>query len=108
MNGTEGCEHLSMDRVNGESLTTHELGGTHEMNDQSALLAALQRDISDRLRPVCSGLSEASFQELVREIAMVKLKYGMDGELSPAVKRQLEELVSDSPSVNSDQTGQSN
>lgn len=77
------------------------------MKDQLTLLAALQRDISDRLRPVCSGLSEESFQELVREIAMVKLKYGIDGDLSPAVKRQVDEVVSEPPSEDSDQRGQS-
>jgi hypothetical protein len=78
------------------------------MKDQLALLAALQRDISDRLRPVCSGLSEASFQELVRDIAMVKLKYGMDGDLSASLKVQLGQLMSDSPEEDPDQRGQSN
>ena len=52
------------------------------MDDPSALLAALQRDISDRLRPICSGLSEQDFEQLVRDIALVKLKYGTEGELS--------------------------
>ena len=67
------------------------------MKDQLALLAALQRDISDRLRPVCSGLSEESFQELVRDIAMVKLKYGMDGDLSASLKVQLGQLMTEAP-----------
>ncbi|MEO8577814.1 MAG: hypothetical protein ABI556_13980 [Gemmatimonadales bacterium] len=78
------------------------------MNDQRALLAALQRDISDRLRPICSGLSEESFQELVREIAMVKLKYGMDGDLSASLRGVVGQLVSDSTDQDSDQRGQSN
>ena len=78
------------------------------MKDQLALLAALQRDISDRLRPVCSGLSEESFQELVRDIAMVKLKYGMDGDLSASLKVQLGQLMSESADEDADQRGQSN
>ena len=73
------------------------------MKDQLTLLVALQRDISDRLRPVCSGLSDGSFQELVREIAMVKLKYGMDGDLSAYLKVQLGQQVTypldDDPSI---------
>ena len=75
------------------------------MKDQLTLLVALQRDISDRLRPVCSGLSDGSFQELVREIAMVKLKYGMDGDQSASLKVQLCQPTTDSPD---DSTGDSN
>ena len=77
------------------------------MKDQMALLAALQRDISDRLRPVCAGLSEESFQELVRDIALVKLKYGMDGDLSASLKLQLGELMSESSEQDPDQGSQS-
>ena len=76
------------------------------MTDQLALLAALQRDISDRIRPICSGMSEESFQALVRDIALVKLKYGTEGELSPALRRQLDELVGET-SEDPHQKGQS-
>ena len=65
------------------------------MDDQSALLAALQRDISDRLKPVCSGLSEESFEQLVRDIALVKLKYGIEGELSASLRLQLNQLIAE-------------
>lgn len=61
------------------------------MDDKMALLAALQRDISDRLRPVCTGMSEEAFQQLVREIAAVKLKYGAEGELSASLRYQIDQ-----------------
>jgi hypothetical protein len=76
-----------------------------QMTNQSELLAALQRDISERLRPVCDGMSEASFQELVRDIALVKLKYGLDGDQSPSLKVALGQLTTNSPD---DGTGDSN
>ncbi|MDP9176572.1 MAG: hypothetical protein M3O61_02730 [Gemmatimonadota bacterium] len=38
-------------------------------------LERLERDIAARLRPVCGHLSPESFQELVRDIARVTLKY---------------------------------
>ena len=76
-----------------------------KMKSQVELLAALQRDISARLRPVCDGMSEESFQELVRDIAMVKLKYGMDGDQSASLKVQLCQPTTDSPD---DSTGDSN
>jgi hypothetical protein len=65
------------------------------MNDELALLAALQRDIAARLKPVCNGLSEASFDQLVRDIAAVKLKYGVESELSASLRLQLEQLVAE-------------
>ncbi len=62
---------------------------THEL----ALLAALQRDISERLRPVCTDMSEDTFQEIVREIVAVKMKYGAESELSASLRLELEHLV---------------
>ena len=41
------------------------------MKHELALLAALQRDISERLRPVCLDMSEETFQEIVRDIVAV-------------------------------------
>ena len=67
------------------------------MDDQSALLAALQRDISDRLRAVCSGLPDEDFEQLVRDIALVKLKYGIEGEASASLRLQLDQLLGESP-----------
>lgn len=72
------------------------------MDDQSALLAALQRDISDRLKPVCSGLSEESFDQLVRDIALVKLKYGIEGELSASLRLQLNQLIAETSEAGSE------
>ncbi len=38
-------------------------------------LERLERDIAVRLRPVCGHMSPESFQELVSDIARVKMKY---------------------------------
>lgn len=38
-------------------------------------LELLERDIAARLRPVCGHMSPESFQEIVRDIARVKMKY---------------------------------
>lgn len=62
------------------------------MNHELDLLAELQRDISERLRPVCLEMSEDTFQEIVREIVAVKLKYGVESELSSALQLELEHL----------------
>ena len=89
-NGTAACEHLCTSSVFpdvkffGESLLKNEL----------ALLAALQRDISERLRPVCSDMSDETFQEIVRDIVAVKLKYGVESELSAALQLELEQFSS--------------
>ena len=64
------------------------------MKNELALLAALQRDISERLRPVCSDMSEETFQEIVRDIVAVKLKYGVESELSAALQLELEQFSS--------------
>ena len=78
------------------------------MDDQSALLAALQRDISDRLGAVCSGLPEKDFEQLVRDIALVKLKYGIEGEASAPLRLQLDQLPGEPPEAQDqgDQGGQ--
>lgn len=67
------------------------------MKDRMALLAALQRDITDRLRPVCSGLSDENFDQLVRDIAAVKLKYGVESELSASLRLQLDQMIAELP-----------
>jgi len=53
------------------------------MADRKELLAALERDIAERLRPICREMPEQEFEQLVREIAEVKLKYAKESELSP-------------------------
>jgi len=56
------------------------------MTANQQMLADLQRDIANRLRPVCAGIPDESFEALVREIAAVKLKYGAESEASPSVR----------------------
>jgi hypothetical protein len=38
-------------------------------------LELLEREIAERLRPVCAHMSTESFKELVSDIARVKMKY---------------------------------
>lgn len=54
----------------------------NSMNEELALLAELQRDITARLRTVCGDMSEDDFEKLVREIAAVKIKYGYESDRS--------------------------
>lgn len=64
------------------------------MENPTDLLRALQRDIAERLRPVCLNLSEESFEQLVRDVAAVKLKYGLEmdsGSLSEELSLLLHE-----------------
>lgn len=63
------------------------------MNEEMALMAALQRDIADRLRPVCAMMSEESFEQLVREIAAVKLKYDGQTESSTSLRLELTSIL---------------
>ncbi len=72
------------------------------MEHERALLAALQRDISERLRPVCLDMPEETFQEIVRDIAAVKLKYGVESELSTSLRLELEQISSRPPDTSSD------
>lgn len=66
------------------------------MNDAKELLAALQRDISVRLRPVCVGLSDQSFEQLVREIAAFKLKYDAESGLTASLRLRPENTLTES------------
>lgn len=61
------------------------------------LLAVLQRDITARLRPVCGAMPETDFQHLVRDIAAVKLKYGVEAELSAAFRERLTSAIGERP-----------
>lgn len=53
------------------------------------LLAVLQCDISTRLRPVCGNMGDHEFDKLVCDIAAVKLKYGVEAELTAAFRQRL-------------------
>lgn len=57
------------------------------------LLASLQRDIATRLRPVCAHMSEQTFDELVRDIAAMKLKYGSDSDMSGSLRVELNSIL---------------
>lgn len=61
------------------------------MDKQMELLAALQRDIEERLKPVRGGMSDKAFDELVRDIAAVKLKYGIDAEQAAALLQRMKD-----------------
>ena len=57
------------------------------------LLAVLQHDIAERLRPVCGSMPQADFDKLVCDIAAVKLKYGVEAELSATFRERLTAAV---------------
>ncbi len=65
------------------------------MTNGQERLARLQQDIANRLRPVCQDVSEASFEELVREIAAVKLKYGEESEASESIRVRVQPPVTE-------------
>lgn len=65
------------------------------MTEELTLLAALQRDIEERLRPVCGGMTEDVFAELVRDIAAMKIKYGPENDLSGTLRTELDGSGSD-------------
>jgi len=65
------------------------------MTNGQERLARLQQDIANRLRPVCQDISEASFEELVREIAAVKLKYGEESEASESIRVRVQPRVAE-------------
>lgn len=64
-----------------------------EMSEELALLAALQRDIAERLKPVCNQMDEETFGELVRDIAAMKIKYGADSDLSGSLRTELHAVL---------------
>lgn len=57
------------------------------------LLAVLQQDIAARLRLVCGNMPAHEFDRLVCDIAAVKLKYGVEAELSAAFRERLTAAV---------------
>jgi hypothetical protein len=68
-----------------------------EMSEELQLLAALQRDIASRLRPICNQMEEAMFNELVRDIAAMKIKYGPDADVSGSLRVELQTLLDCDP-----------
>jgi hypothetical protein len=47
------------------------------MDNSNPALELLERDIAERLKSVCAHMSAGDFDELVHDIARVKLKYGL-------------------------------
>jgi hypothetical protein len=48
------------------------------MDDSTNALELLEQDIAERLASVCADMPREDFRELVREIALVKIKYGVE------------------------------
>lgn len=71
------------------------------MTDETERLAVLQADIAARLRGVCSHLSEESFQELVRDVAVVRLKYDRETEAAALPLRRPAIEAPDDPGAQS-------
>jgi hypothetical protein len=47
------------------------------MDNVNQPLDALEQTIAERLGPVCAHMPPESFRELVHEIALMKIKYGV-------------------------------
>ena len=47
------------------------------MGSSNEPLDLLEQDIAERLAPVCGHMSPESFRALVHDIALVKIKYGV-------------------------------
>ncbi|MEO5904104.1 MAG: hypothetical protein ABIQ55_08845 [Gemmatimonadaceae bacterium] len=74
------------------------------MTDEIELLAVLQHDVAARLRPVCGAMSQAEFDKLVCDIAVVNLKYGVEAELSAAFRERLTAAVNERQTSGSQQS----
>jgi hypothetical protein len=100
-NGTGACEHLKSAGVNsplnGSLSRSLLLFGATNLSQEMDLLAVLQHDIAVRLRAVCGNLPQQEFDKLVCDIAAVKLKYGVEAELSAAFRERLTAAVEEQP-----------
>lgn len=63
------------------------------MDNLDQALEPLERDIAERLAPVCGNLSPESFRDLVHEIAMVKIKYGVQSLASEELHGHIVDAV---------------
>jgi hypothetical protein len=48
------------------------------MGTSENALDLLEQDIAERLAPVCGNMTREAFRDLVHDIAMVKIKYGVE------------------------------
>ena len=63
------------------------------MENSESALELLEQDIAARLAAVCSDMSPESFRELVHEIAVVKVKYGLQSLASEEAYSEISETV---------------
>lgn len=63
------------------------------MDTPNPALDALERDIAERLGPVCSHMSAESFQALVSDIARVKMKYGVQSMATEQMSGAIADVV---------------
>lgn len=96
--GTEEYEHLNQWSVSharhyvaraGRCQSSLVQEGGMYMTDEPEMIALLESDIAERLRPVCSTMPDAEFAKLVHDIAAVKMKYGADTDLSRSLRSRL-------------------
>jgi hypothetical protein len=63
------------------------------MDTPNGPLDLLEHDIAQRLEPVCGHLSKESFRELVHDVALVKIKYGVQSLSSGEREGPISEVV---------------
>jgi hypothetical protein len=63
------------------------------MDISDPTLNPVERDIAARLKQVCAEMSPESFLELVRDIARVKLKYGLESLASRQLHGPAADLI---------------
>lgn len=64
-----------------------------EMDNSDQALEVLEQDIAARLAAVCSHMSADSFRELVHDIAVVKVKYGVQSLASDQAYTDISDAV---------------
>jgi hypothetical protein len=63
------------------------------MDNPESALDLLEKDIAARLAAVCSHMPPESFRELVHDIAVVKVKYGLQSMSSEEAYSDISETV---------------
>jgi hypothetical protein len=47
-------------------------------NENETILESIKRDIADRLRPTCAGMSDDDFDKMVTRMALIEWKHFND------------------------------
>ena len=63
------------------------------MDKHDHALDVLEQDIAERLAAVCGHMSPESFRELVHDIAVVKVKYGVQSLASEDAYSEISDKV---------------